>query len=81
MTSFLKKNLPNNCTIGLITSRGGHLFQIMQLQPWWRHYRRFWVTFPGADTKSLLENERVYFGHYPESRNIINAIKNLKFKS
>jgi beta-1,4-N-acetylglucosaminyltransferase len=63
--------------IGIIASRGGHLFQMYRLKPWWKKYRRFWVTFPGDDISSMLINEKIYFGHYPESRNIINAMRNV----
>ncbi len=62
--------------VGIITSRGGHLFQLLQLQSWWKKHDRFWVTFPGQDVTSLLKNELVFFAHYPESRHLLNAIKN-----
>ena len=62
--------------VGIITSRGGHLYQMYRLKPWWRCYQRFWVTFPGADVSSMLSKEKVYYGHHPEFRNIINAIRN-----
>lgn len=67
--------------IGLITSKGGHLFQLYQIKDWWSRYDRFWVTFTGEDTKSLLEGERVYFGFYPESRNLFNALRNFFLSS
>ncbi len=63
--------------IGLITSRGGHLFQIYQLKGWWGRYNRFWVTGRGEDSKYLLKNEKKYYGHFPESRNVLNAFRNL----
>lgn len=63
--------------IGLITSKGGHLFQLHQLKPFWRQYRRFWVTFKGKDVNYLLKKEKIYFGYYPESRNVLNAFRNL----
>jgi UDP-N-acetylglucosamine:LPS N-acetylglucosamine transferase len=63
-------------TIGIITSRGGHLYQMYTLKPWWRKYNRFWVTFLGEDSTSLLSGERVYYGYYPETRNIVNAFRN-----
>lgn len=65
-------------TIGIITSKGGHLYQMYRLQPWWKNYDRFWVTFSGADTDSLLSGERVYHGYYPETRHIPHAIRHLK---
>jgi beta-1,4-N-acetylglucosaminyltransferase len=63
--------------IGIITSRGGHLFQMYRLKPWWEKYDHFWVTFPGDDVSSLLKNERTYYGFFPESRNVGNAVKHL----
>jgi len=63
--------------IGLITSKGGHLFQMNQLRPFWKKYNRFWITVRGLDTSYFLKNEKVYFAYFPESRNIINTIKNL----
>lgn len=62
--------------IGLITSKGGHLFQVYQLKDWWGRYERFWVTDRGKDVDSLLAGERKYYGFFPESRNVLNAFKN-----
>ena len=62
--------------IGLVTSRGGHLFQLYQLKEWWQIYDRFWITESGGDSDYLLKKERLYYGFFPESRNVINAIKN-----
>lgn len=46
-----------------------------RLRPWWRRHDRFWVTFKGVDTTSLLTRERVYFGYEPDTRNIVNAFR------
>lgn len=62
--------------IGIITSRGGHLYQMYRLKSWWRESQRFWVTFRGEDVSSMLEKEKIYYAYYPESRNVFNAIKN-----
>jgi beta-1,4-N-acetylglucosaminyltransferase len=62
--------------IGIITSQGGHLFQMCQIKGWWKNYSRFWVTNSGEDVTSLLKSEKVYSGYFPESRNIFNACKN-----
>lgn len=62
--------------IGIITSKGGHLVAIGQLSRLFNKYSHFWVTFEGKDTKEYLKDEIVYYAHYPESRNSINAIKN-----
>ncbi len=66
----------NKLKIGLVTSRGGHLFQLYQLREWWQNYDRFWITGKGEDSSSLLQKEKVYYGFFPESRNVINAIRN-----
>lgn len=63
--------------IGIITSPGGHLFQMYRLKPWWKKYERFWVTAPSEDAVSLLVHERVYHGYFPESRNMWNAFRNI----
>lgn len=63
--------------LGLITSKGGHLFQLDKLRSFWKKQKRFWVTDRGLDTDYFLKNEKVYYGFFPESRNIINNIKNL----
>lgn len=63
--------------IGIITSKGGHLYQMSRLEPWWSKYDRFWVTFPGEDSESLLSRERVYYGYYPETRHLIHAIRHI----
>jgi len=65
----------NKLKLGIIISRGGHLFQIYQLKSFWSCHQRFWVTFHGNDTRYLLKKEKKYFAHYPETRNLLNAIK------
>jgi len=62
--------------IGIITSKGGHFVAIKQLLRLFNKYPHFWVTFKGEDTKEYLKNEIKYYGYFPESRNVINAIKN-----
>jgi len=62
--------------IGLITSKGGHLFQLIQLKPLWKKYDRFWVIDKGIDVDFFLKKEKVYHAFFPDSRNIINAFKN-----
>lgn len=71
-----------NKKIGIITSNGGHLFQIIQLKKILNKYHRFWVTKNAIDSDFYLKKEKVYYGYFPESRNLINFIKNffLAFK-
>lgn len=61
--------------IGIITSKGGHVYQMYRLKSWWSKYDRFWVTLPGEDVASLLANERVYYGYAPETRHAPNALR------
>ncbi|MBU1130146.1 UDP-N-acetylglucosamine--LPS N-acetylglucosamine transferase [Patescibacteria group bacterium] len=67
----------NKTKIGLISSPGGHFFQLHQLKKWWQQYPHFWVTANSLDTKDHLKKEKVYYAFFPEHRNIKNAIKNL----
>lgn len=61
-----------------VCSSGGHLAQLYRLRPWWQRHDRVWVTFPGAQAESLLRGERVMPAHYPTTRNIPNALRNLR---
>jgi UDP-N-acetylglucosamine:LPS N-acetylglucosamine transferase len=62
----------------LVCSSGGHLAQLYRLRPWWEKQERVWVTFPGAQAESLLREERVEFAFSPTTRNIPNALRNLR---
>ena len=64
--------------VALVSSAGGHLFQLYQLQPWWRRQERLWVTFDMPDSRSLLEGEQVVWAHHPTTRNIPNLLRNLR---
>jgi UDP-N-acetylglucosamine:LPS N-acetylglucosamine transferase len=61
----------------LVCSSGGHLAQLHRLRQWWQRHDRIWVTFPGAQTDSLLEGETVVPAFCPTTRNIPNALRNL----
>jgi len=60
----------------LVSSSGGHLFQLYALKAWWQKTNRFWVTFEKADAASLLCEERVYRAYGPTTRNIKNLVRN-----
>ena len=60
----------------LVSSSGGHLFQLFILNKWWEKQNRFWVTFEKEDALSLLENERTYWSYFPTNRSIKNLIRN-----
>jgi len=52
------------------------LYKTFLLQPWWEQHSRFWVTRNDAFALDLLKKEKVYFGNFPENRNVVNAIRN-----
>lgn len=60
----------------LVGSSGGHLAQLLALEPWYRSRIRSWVTFETPDARSLLDGESVIWAHYPTTRNIPNLIRN-----
>lgn len=63
--------------ICLVTSTGGHLYQVYRLKKWWTGYERFWVSFDKEDARELLRGERVVWAHFPEHRHLANFIRNL----
>ena len=62
--------------LALITSTGGHLLQMMSLRDAWQAEDHFFVTFPLEDAKTLLNGEKVYWGHHPTNRSIKNLLRN-----
>ncbi|MGF1600287.1 MAG: UDP-N-acetylglucosamine--LPS N-acetylglucosamine transferase [Acidimicrobiales bacterium] len=60
-----------------VSSSGGHLSQLLQLEPWWRHHDRRWVTFDLPDARSKLEGEVLIPAHFPTTRNLVNLVRNL----
>lgn len=61
-----------------VASTGGHLAQLLELRPWWQQLERTWVTFDKADARSSLAGEDVIFAHHPTTRNLPNALRNLR---
>ena len=61
----------------LVCSPGGHLQQMLALEPAWSGAERFWVTLPGADVGYLLADEEVTLGHGPTNRSVVNLIRNV----
>ncbi|MBV9382866.1 MAG: UDP-N-acetylglucosamine--LPS N-acetylglucosamine transferase [Streptosporangiaceae bacterium] len=62
----------------LVCSSGGHLAQLYRLRPWWQRHERVWVTFAGSHAESLLRGETVLPAFAPTTRNIPNALRNLR---
>lgn len=61
----------------LVCSPGGHLQQMLALEPAWRGMDRAWVTLPGADVGYLLAEEDVTLGNGPTNRSIRRLLLNL----
>ena len=59
-----------------VSSAGGHLSQLLQLESWWTNHSRHWVTFDLPDAHSKLMGEQITFAHYPTTRNIVNLFRN-----
>lgn len=60
----------------LVCSPGGHLQQMLALEPAWRGAERAWVTMEGADVGYLLAEEQVTLGHSPTNRSLKNLLRN-----
>lgn len=60
----------------LVGSSGGHLAQLVALEPWWAQRERSWVTFDTPDAMSQLEGELVDAAYHPTTRNIPNLVRN-----
>ncbi len=62
--------------VALVCSSGGHFFELFSLRPFWQEHDRFWITFPGEDTRFYLKDESVRWAYHPTNRNIKNFIRN-----
>lgn len=62
----------------LATSQGGHLTQLLALQPWWTKHDRIWVSTPTEDARFKLAEERVIWAAHPTTRNLPNLMRNLR---
>lgn len=61
----------------LVCSPGGHLLQLLRLEPAWEGMQTTWVTLPAADTDYLLREQRVIHGRGPTNRNLRALLHNL----
>ena len=61
----------------LVGSSGGHLAQLLALQPWLKGRQASWATFKTPDAVSRLAGQRVSWAHYPTTRNVPNLLRNL----
>jgi beta-1,4-N-acetylglucosaminyltransferase len=61
----------------LVCSPGGHLQQMLALEPAWEDMERSWATLEGPDVEYVLDGERVTICHGPTNRSLINLVRNL----
>lgn len=62
----------------LVASPGGHMLQMLALEPAWSDLDRTWVTLRSTDVEYLLRDEDVIYGHGPTPRDIGNFFRNLR---
>jgi beta-1,4-N-acetylglucosaminyltransferase len=60
----------------LVCSPGGHLQQMLALEPVWFDARRVWVTLPSPDAEYLLRDEQVVWAHGPTNRSVAKLVEN-----
>jgi hypothetical protein len=63
----------------LVCSPGGHLEQLLALEPAWADTETSWVTLPGADVDDLLMGNEVDLAHGPTNRDLGMLLRNLPF--
>lgn len=63
--------------VGIITSPGGHLVTLLSIDPLINHNNSFWITLKSIDTEYSISNKKKYFVYGPESRNILNLLRNI----
>lgn len=61
----------------LVCSPGGHLLQLLRLQPAWNDLERTWITLEAPDSNSLLKHEHVILAYGPTNRSIKALLINL----
>lgn len=62
----------------LVCSPGGHLLQLLTLQPAWDDLERVWVTLAAPDSEYLLRDERTVWARGPTNRSIRALFANLR---
>lgn len=59
-----------------VSSAGGHLAQLLRLEPWYRRHAVRWVTFELPDAVGLLAEREVVWAFHPTTRSLKNLIRN-----
>jgi glycosyltransferase involved in cell wall biosynthesis len=61
----------------LVCSPGGHLLEMLSLEPAYRHLDETWVTLPCVDVEHLLAGRTVFTAHGPTNRSLVKLLRNL----
>jgi UDP-N-acetylglucosamine:LPS N-acetylglucosamine transferase len=61
----------------MVSTQGGHLAQLLVLEPWWRGHEHVWVCPDTPDVRDRLVGERVVTSFSPTTRNLPNALRNV----
>ena len=72
------KEDPGARHVYLVGSSGGHLAQLVALQPWYETWRRTWVCFSTQDARSQLRDEQAVWAYAPTTRNVPNLLRNAR---
>lgn len=67
----------NTRRVLFVCSSGGHLAQLLELEPWSKDHECRWVTFDLPDARSRLGADGFVPAHFPTTRNLVNAARNL----
>ncbi len=70
--------MPRAPSVLLVCSPGGHLLQMLSLEPAWRECATTWVTLPAADAEHLLADRDVVIAHGPTNRSLRNLLRNFR---
>lgn len=73
----MKKDITKYNKVCLVCSSGGHFQQLYSLKDYWGRLSHVWVTFDGANTQAILENETYYWAYSPTNRNMLNLFRNV----
>jgi hypothetical protein len=67
---------PRRLRILFASSAGGHLAQLLRLEPWYRDHDVRWMTFDLPDAISLLPPDSVVWAYHPTTRSLKNLVRN-----
>lgn len=74
----MSESEPPRPRVMLVCSPGGHLFQMLCLEPAWADMDRCWVTLEAADAEHVLADERVVLARGPTNRSVRALLHNMR---